>query len=154
MSQNDRVITAEEAMGAYVLVPDTVTQDTFSYGVTFRNIPAGGAASGNISVQADSDFLIHNQVQYCGGASDSARVIPNVTVVLTDTGSGRKLMSEALPVDAIFGSAKLPYILPLPKYLFARSVLQVEVVNNSSAVIPVLHLAFNGVKVFNKSNNN
>ena len=149
----DIVQTVDEAMGTMLLVPDTVTQDEFSYGITFLNLAAGARASGQIIIQADADFLIHNQTQYSGGASVSARVIPEVMVMLTDTGSGRKLFSEPLPLDCIFGTGQLPYILPLPKYMNSRSILEVEVTNVSALAVTYasISLAFNGVKVFNKS---
>lgn len=148
----DLVMTADEAMGQLLLVPDTVTQDEFTYGVTFLNLLAGERRSQSVIIQADSDFLIHNQTQYSGGATESARVIPDLMVMLTDTGSGRRLFSEPVPLDCVFGSAQLPYLLPLPKYMLSRSILEVEVTNVSAGAYARVSLAFNGVKVFNKSN--
>lgn len=148
----DLVISAAEAMGNMVLVPDTVTQDEFTYGVTFNNLAAGTRQSGQIIIQADADFLIHNQTMYAGGSTASNKVIPEVMVMLTDTGSGRKLFSEPVPLDCVFGSGQLPYILPLPKYMLSRAILEVELTNISlSTNYASISLSFNGVKVFNKS---
>lgn len=148
----DVVMTAEEAMGQLLLVPDTVTQDEFSYGVSFLNVAPGERRSGQILIQADADFLIHNQTMYAGGETAAGRVIPNVMVMLTDTGSGRKLFSEPLPADCVFGTAQLPYILPLPKYMLSRAILEVEITNiDDTETYEMISFAFNGVKVFNKS---
>lgn len=148
----DSIMTAGEAMGTLLLVPDTVTQDEFTYGITFHDLAPNERASGQIIIQADADFLIHNQTQYSGGPTDAERVIPELMVMLTDSGSGRKLFSEPVPIDCVFGSGQLPYILPLPKYMLARAILEVEVTNVSVlTTYPSVSLAFNGVKVFNKS---
>jgi len=148
---NDLIVNAQDVRREYIDVPDTVTQDCFSYCITFLAVPAGGQSTGALVIQADADFLIHNQVQYSGGSTDGTRAIPQAMVMLTDTGTGRQLYSEPVPIDSQFGSGQLPYILPLPKYMFANSNLSVQVTNFSPAQIDRLSLVFNGVKVYKKS---
>ena len=49
-------------------------------------------------------------------------VIP-VTVIITDQGSGRQLMSAGVPITAYAGNGKQPFILPIPRRFMAKSTV-------------------------------
>jgi len=130
-----------------------VLRDPFSYIASFATIAAAANSTVTINIQADSDFLIQAQNYMVDIAAaiqtDSSRVIPIATVLLTDTGSGRQLMSADQPLSSIFGTGMEPYVLPQPKLMAARSSLAVKVTNNSaSTTYTSLILSFIGVKLF------
>lgn len=143
----------------YSIIPDTVQRSDFAYSVRFPELVPGQTATSQIQIQADSDFLTHNQTMFVDvdGAAQvsSTREVPLCSVMLIDTGSGRQLYNEPLSIGSQFGTGELPYILPRPRYLFARATLQVQVTNYSAATTyKNLYLVFNGEKVFNFSKNN
>ncbi len=110
------------------------------------NVPA------NVGIQSDADFMIMNQTYDCNSLNAARNagtiVIPNATVLLNDTGSGMQQMDQAVSVPQIFGTGQQPYILPQPKYLMAKSTLQVLVSNFDAAAGYNLRLSFNGIKLF------
>ena len=71
-----------------------------------------------------------------------------MTVQIKDTGSGRDIIETAAPVMNIFGSGRLPFILPTPKLFLARSTIAITVENFDAAVTYNLRLSFIGYKVF------
>jgi len=130
-----------------------VLRDPFSYVINFATIAAGVNATDTVDIQADSDFLIQAQnymVDIAGALqTDSTRVVPMANVLLTDTGSGRQLMSTDQPMSSIFGTGMEPYVLPQPKLLAARSSLSVKVSNvSASTTYTNFYLSFIGVKLF------
>lgn len=129
-----------------------VIRDPFTYNATFLAIAPAAAPVANVNIQADSAFLIqsHTYVADIAAATqtDATRVIPSVTVLLTDSGSGRQFMDAAVAVGALFGTGLFPYVLPQPRLMAARSNLVVQATNFDAAATYNLRLYFNGVKLF------
>ena len=96
--------------------------------------------------------MIQAQAQFSDIAAaiqtDSSRVIPVATVLITDSGSGRQFMDSDVPVASIFGTGALPFVLPQPKIVSARSNLTVKVTNLTAGTTYNIRLAFIGVKLF------
>lgn len=137
-----------------MLPESTVAKDFFVYDLDFASIAAGASASGSINIQADSDFQVQKltyMADLVGAAqTDGSRVIPLMTILITDSGSGRQLMDRAVPVPAIFGTGEIPFILPQPKIFIARSTVTVAIANYSAATPYLLRLAFIGTKIFRR----
>lgn len=127
--------------------------DFYTYGLDFASLLQGTSATGQISIQADSDFVVQKLTYQADIAAatqtDSSRVVPNVTVQIKDTGSGRELFSTAVPLSSVFGSGQLPFILPQPKIFLARSTISITVANFDAAADYNIRLAFIGYKIFN-----
>ena len=128
-------------------------EDFFVYQFpTFTSLAVGGNQTQSVIIQADSDFIIEKltyQADLAGVAqNDSTRVIPNVTVLITDTGSGRQLSNIAVPITAIFGTGQEPFILPRPKRIAARSTIQAILVSFEAVSVPTIRLSLIGRKVF------
>ena len=113
---------------------------------------AGGVQTVNIQILADSDFLIEKlsfNADLAGVAQlHGTRIVPNVNVLLTNTGSGRQLMNLQLPLTGIFGSGELPMILPRQYLLPASSTLQIQMVSFEAAAVPFVTLNFIGRKIY------
>src|SRR5690606_8593628 len=127
--------------------------DYFTYAVSFAALAAGASAQGNIQIQADSDFIWKQASFY----ADDDNVDPTfatlpylpVNVQITDSGSGRNLFNQALPVPAVFGTGQLPNILPRDRILRARSNITFAVENFSPAGTPFnFTLCLIGEKIF------
>ncbi|MDE2019680.1 MAG: hypothetical protein KGJ13_05045 [Patescibacteria group bacterium] len=127
-------------------------EDFFIYEIDASALAAGGVFNGNIQILADSDFRwtkFAGFADIAGAAqTDSGRVIPLVTVNIVDTGSGRNLMSSAVPWGAYIGSGTLPFILPVPRIFKARTNIAVTMTNYSAATTYNLRLSFIGSKIF------
>lgn len=129
-----------------------ISKDFFAYEVDFSSIAAAGVGTGNIQIQADSDFRLEKTVYFAAiaaaGQTDATRVIPLMTALIIDTSSGRQLSSAAVPISSLFGVAQDPFIWETPHIFQARSTLTVNVVNFDAANAYVLRLTFIGTKLY------
>ncbi len=126
--------------------------DFFVYEVDFTNIAPGGSSTAGFTIQQEADFLL-TKITMCpdiAGAfyDDSTRPVPLVTIMINDTGSGRNLMSSAVPLPNIFGSGGLPFILPRQRLITASSVVNVTLTNYDAAETYNIRLSFIGEKAF------
>ncbi|MGD9590844.1 MAG: hypothetical protein AB7Q37_18740 [Pyrinomonadaceae bacterium] len=129
-------------------------REFFIYQQDFAGLAAGATMVGNIQIQADSDFLLRKLTYFAdiAGAAqtDSGRVIPLVSLQITDTGSGRFLMERSVPITDLFGTGELPFIIPTPKLFTARAVVSLQVSNFSAATDYNLRLSFIGEKLYRR----
>lgn len=128
-------------------------EDWWGESVNVLALAQNGVANANIQVQADSAFKLIKLglMADIDGASQlsGTRVIPLVTMQITDTGSGRNLFSNAIPLGALFGDGPLPHILPIPRLFLPRSNIALQFTNyNGGAVTYNLRMLFEGTKVF------
>lgn len=142
-----------------LIVGDTVRAEPFTYNIVYRAAAAGNAIAAaavnqiaSFTVQADADFLILAQSYdvNTGNASVTfnTRSIPNLSVVLTNTGANYAYMDQAMPVPDIFGYGWDTFELPEAVFLAAKSTLQANVTNFDPATAFNLILSFHGVKLF------
>lgn len=143
-------------LGALGQDKDSVTRDVikdfYIYEEDFAALAAGTSQTGNINIQADSDFVVQKLTYFAdvaaAGQTESTRVVPLANVAITDSGSGRQLMEEAVSVPSLFGTGEIPFILPQPKLFLARSTINIVVSNFDAAQSYNLNLSFIGYKVF------
>lgn len=132
--------------GAFPAVPQKdpyFAKDFFVYEADFTTaIAASGSASATFTIQADSDFLWTKSAFIQTGTGVPA-------ILVQDTGSGRNLMTQAVPVSSIFGTGQLPFILPRQRIFVARATVTITI-TNLDAVNPIttLRLSFIGEKGF------
>lgn len=109
--------------------------ESFTYSIQFNDLTgAWSSKSGQVQIQADAAFVILEQnFTFQDNADPVAEnsniLVPNATVLLTDSGSARQLMNQATPISSLFGDGRLPFILPSPKFLSPSSAFQVQVYN-------------------------
>ena len=125
--------------------------DFYGYQVNVTSIAAAANATVNINIRAHADFIIHKLAMFCdiAGAvqTDSTRVLPLVTLQLTDTGAGKQFFSDVVPLPILFGAGGGPFILPGPRRIAANSTLQFAFNNYSAATTYRLYLTLLGVEV-------
>lgn len=128
--------------------------DFYIYSAIFAALAAGTTATQNVTVQADSDFQLQKltyQADIAAAAQLSGtRVVPLVSLLITDSGSGRQIMDRAIPLVTFFGNGELPFILPNPKVFKGRANITIQATNFSAATAYNLYLSFIGVKLFRK----
>jgi hypothetical protein len=135
----------------------SVIEEPFIYSSRFLSTDPDPLAPGltvtrQIQIQADADFVIMSaayEADVAGGSQVLATYnVPNVAILLTDTGNGRQLMDFAQPIGVMAGDSRLPFIWPVPKIMSARSVLTVQATSFEAAVTWNLRLAFHGKKLY------
>jgi hypothetical protein len=130
-------------------------EDFFVYELDFTSgIASGASSSSSIQVQADSDFKWLKAAQFTVSSASTADqqygtwVMPSLSIQITDSGSGRQLFLNSMPLPSIFGNANLPAVLPLPRIFKARSNIAVTLTNFSSVNTYYPRLSFIGTKLF------
>lgn len=109
----------------------------YAYEFEVASIASGATARDQINIDSDSNF--HWMKGSCFGAvasagqTDSSRVIPLINIQLTDTGSGRQLFSNPVPISTFFGTGEIPMILPLTQMFKPNSTIICEFENFDAA---------------------
>lgn len=105
-------------------------KDFYGYSASFLPIPASTTQTQNISIQADSNFIIMYATLI---ASDVTNLTPlafaPALVDLRDASSGASLTQSPVHVESIFGDGSFPGIFSVPKFMRANSTLQVTLQN-------------------------
>ena len=124
----------------------------YAHQVTFLALAPAASTTQIITIESDSDFFWYKatyQADIAAAAqTDSTRVVPLCTVLITDNGSDRQLMRAAVPVPSIFGTGETPFILPAPHKFLASASVTVQVTNFDAAATYNLRLQFVGYKKF------
>ncbi len=127
-------------------------RDFYIYEAETLVLAVGGNANDTIQIEADSDFILQKLTYEAdiAGAAQTAntRIVPNVLVQLTDTGSGRQLMQNPIPIPSFFGIGSIPFILPNPRLFMRNSTIQVAFTSFEAAITPSVRLAFIGYKIY------
>lgn len=132
--------------------PNKTISDFFCYFFPAFAIAPAAQQTQQVQIQADSDFELL-QLMYHADIAAAAfvwntRPIPNVTALITDTGSGRQLMSAAVPLTAIAGIAEQPAWLPQTKIFQRNAAVSLQLTNFDAAVTYNLRVTMVGRKIF------
>lgn len=136
--------------------PHRVEFDWFSYVFpTFAAIAAASAASPQqqITIQDDSAFELRRITYHADNAAaaftSSTVPIGNLTALIVNSGSGRQLMNNPVPLDSIATPPGVtPMDLPWPKVFERNSVITLTLTNFDAAGTPAVRVVFHGRKIF------
>lgn len=113
--------------------------------------PAGSAQL-TFNIAGDSDFFWTKFAVCSLDSSEDAAVIENVPAVsmlLTNTTTGRQYSSFAVPLANMAGTGKLPFILPQITMWQRKSTIVAQLLNLSSdTTYENVFLSFLGIKAF------
>lgn len=106
-----------------------------------------------VQLQTDSDFelLAITQATDIGGAlqTDSTRIIPLATMTIVQSGTGNDIMPQPVPLSAISGDGRLPFLLPESKIWQGGSTMSITLARYAVAGTTYnIRLAFLGRKLF------
>lgn len=130
---------------------DSVRRDFYIYAAQCTALAIGASVNTSIQIEADSEFILQKLSFQCvNGATNAAVAAPNLTVQITDTGSGRQLMQTPIPVVSFFGTGQLPFILPNPKLFMRNSTIQIAFTSTEigGGITQTCRLAFIGYKIY------
>jgi hypothetical protein len=115
-----------------------VVREPFFYQVPIsEDLASLGTQTVNLLIQADSDFE-WTRGAYSFTLNDAQKTwntyeIPNYSLVITDTGSGRQMSNAAVPVTSLFGLPGSPLQLPITKVFKANSNVAFTITNFDAA---------------------
>jgi hypothetical protein len=135
-------------------------RDLYVYEAQALALAASATITDTIQIEADSSFILQKLTYHAPapaatalaanalGLVESQKIIPNVAIVITDTGSGRQLMPAPIPIPSLFGDGKLPFILPNPRLFMRNSTISIQFTNLDATNAYSVRLAFIGYKVY------
>jgi hypothetical protein len=130
-------------------------EDFFVYEADFLAVAAATSApQQTITIQADSDFelLKLSQVSDIAGAveTEATAVLPLATLLIQVGSSGRNLMINPVPIPNLFGSGRIPMVLPRGRIFQAQTTITLTYTNYSAATTYNTRLSFIGRKLYLK----
>lgn len=135
-------------------------RDLYVYEAQALGLALSATVTDVIQIEADSSFILQKLAYHAPapaatalaagalGLVESQRIIPNVAIVITDTGSGRQLMPGPIPIPSLFGYGMLPFILPNPRLFMRNSTISIQFTNLDATNAYSVRLAFIGYKVY------
>lgn len=156
MSQISRYIKAQVRKQVRSHDPESVDdfrRDFYIYEAEALAIaPLTGTADDVINIEADSDFILQKMTYEADIAAAAftftSNPIPLITIQIIDSGSGRQLMQQPIPVNSFMGDGKLPFYLPNPRKFLRNSTIQIAFANFDAAITYNIRLAFIGYKIY------
>lgn len=134
----------------YASQEDIQYTDLFAYSWEVLNLAGLGTSSVDVTILAESDFLaevgvgsIYNQV------SKAHIEYQDISVLITDSGSGRQLMDRAVQFRHWFGHPQEPFYFPTPKLFSANSVITILFTELDNVAVDIYGTMF-GRKIFRR----
>lgn len=132
-------------------------QDFYIYSAVFGTFAPNATAVQNIQIQSDSDFewIMTTAYGNLNGQTPpfTDNVLLPINISLVDSGSSRQLFNAPIPLSAIAGNGKQPFLLPVSRIFKAYSNLQVTATSFDAAnTYNNVSLEFIGRKLFTVNN--
>ena len=125
----------------------------FSYEADIASaLNAASSQTFTFNIAGDSDFFWTKFEAFAliGGAATArnADALPAVTILVTNTTTGRQYSSNPTPLPNVSGTGQLPFILPQITLWPAKSTISITLANIGDANYSNLMLTFSGIKAF------
>jgi hypothetical protein len=127
-----------------------LTMTFFIYDMFFAAVASAAVGNATLQIQADSDFWVIETAVTAIDTVTTLAVASAALIQLNDTGSGSTLFNIPIPITNAFGTAQLPYLLPIPRQFSANSTITGTLQNQVTANATDFHLSFMGFKVYGK----
>lgn len=122
----------------------------FVYPMPVIAVAPAARGQAEIQIEASTDFWWIKSAYIADNAgaaqTDATRIVPNVDVQLTSTGSDRSLSQDFTPISSWFGSQGLPFVLPFAQLITANSILRANIISREAALTLNIRLLFIGWK--------
>lgn len=133
-------------------------RDAFTYTVSLQTgttLAPAGATTLTFNIDGESDFFWDKAAVYADtgndGTTEANAILPGVLVLITDTNSQRQMQNNPTPVTNIFGSGKLPQILPIRKLFTSKATVKLTIQNvTDNQTLTRLDFSFIGIKAYLK----
>lgn len=136
------------------MIPDK-PRDYYNYPLTFGALAPAAVLSQNINISAASDFYLTalTHVTMVNGTTTAPTAAtewrPLVSILLTDSGSGRQLMNAAVLLPNIAGDGAWPHRLLMPRFFQRNSNIQVTLTSvDATNTYSNIFLNFEGFVIY------
>lgn len=132
-----------------------IKKDFFTYPTGLADsatLAAAGSTTSFFNIDGDSDFFWLKFAFFVLDNNGAVVEIPSVDIIVTDTTSGRDLMSSQVPLTSLAGTGQLPFILPVERFMAAKSTIKVQYFNVGQVTLNRIKLSFIGIKGFKAGN--
>lgn len=121
----------------------------YAYNIIVPTLATATNTTGTSQIQADADFLLQALSFYCLDLTTNGQIVaPNSTIQVTDTSNGTTLFDQAIPIVNAFGTAQLPFLMPVPRLFTANSLISIALNNVVSTNAQYYAFTFHGRKIF------
>lgn len=133
-----------------------VFRDAFTYTASLLSgttLAPAGATTLTFNIDGESDFFWDKGTVYCNIGNDgtdyATEELPGVLVTITDTNSQRQMTNNPTPVSNVFGTGRLPHILPIRKLFQSKATVKLAIQNiTDNDTYTRLDFSFVGVKAY------
>lgn len=125
-----------------------VNIEYFTYNVNTGALAAGAGTQSIIQIQSDSDFVMQYMSGVAAVAGGSVDALPNVTVQITDTGSGKTLFSNPTILGLVMGAGGFPFLMPAPRVFAPNTNVKFDLVNQSGTNYGSVSLSMIGARIY------
>lgn len=151
-------------MNSLAAMPDIDDPNLYSgqqYYTYTASLAAGStlAANGSITltfnIDGQSDFFWDKAGAYVDVANDGTTeanaLVPGISVTITDTNNNQPMMNNPTPMANIFGTGRLPFILPIRYIFFSKGTVKIQLQNiTDNTTYTRVDLSFIGIKAYLK----
>jgi len=126
------------------------SEDLFYYDFALDSLANNTTTPVIVLFEAESDFewiLTTGSSLTTEGPAVDATSTP-VSVQVIDTGDGRRLFNNPIPMGMIAGSGQQPFVVPQPRIFTAKSSIEVDFTNTSGSTVTHIHFTMIGRKIF------
>lgn len=120
----------------------------FTYTMVFSGVASLASATAQLQIDASSDFLVVSQSIEAIDDVTTLAVASAALIQINDSGSGTTLWNVPTPVTNLFGTAQLPFLLPMPRLFTANATMTGSLTNKTTANATSFFLSFHGVKIW------
>lgn len=120
----------------------------FTYTMPFAGVASLASATAQLQIDASSDFLVVSQSFAAIDDTTTLAVASAALIQVNDSGSGTTLWNVATPITNLFGTAQLPFLLPMPRLFTANATMTGTLTNQTTANATSFYLSFHGVKIW------
>lgn len=110
-----------------------IVTDFFVYSPPIiTSLAAGASQQVTVNIEADSNFELQKLTYYVDAnatMTQATRVIPQMSLQITDQGSSRNLFNQAVPLSMVAGEGDLPFIMPVTKWFKRNSLVTFSIAN-------------------------
>ena len=128
-----------------------ISIEPYAYELAFTTLASGDTQTGTIQIQANADLVLTSPRFRCVQDSTDAAlrdVVPEIKLLLTDSGSQQQLMNTGVDISTYFGQiGRAPYDLMYPRIISGRSAMVIQAQNYGTVTYERLELTFAGVLV-------
>ena len=120
----------------------------FTYTMLFSGVASAANATAQLQIDAASDFLVVGQSFNAVDDVTTLAVSSAALIQINDSGSGTTLWNIPTPIPNLFGTAQLPFLLPMPRLFTANATMTGTLNNQTTANATSFYLSFHGIKIW------